>query len=65
MPTKSAYATIIQKPIAVDFLCPWCDEEQRVDIDCFVWNDLWEGREGCECPECGGEVRFDEGVEID
>ena len=61
---RGAYAFIMQKPIAVDFVCPWCDKTQSVDIDQFVWEDLWDRQEGCECPECGREVRFNEGVEL-
>ena len=62
---RGAYAVVEQKPVALVFTCPWCEQEQHVPIDWIIWSELWNGTESCCCPECDREVRFNEGVELD
>ena len=61
---RGAYAIVEQKPVAVRFTCPWCGEEQSIPVDWIIWNELWNGTEGCCCPECDKEVYFNEGIEL-
>ncbi len=56
--------TIEQKPVAVRFECPYCGEQNRADIDCFVWEELWNYTEGYECEHCGKEVDFNGDIDL-
>ena len=56
---------IVTKAVAASFECPFCGCEHRVDIDWFVWDELWEGIERYECDECGKEFDLNGHIEID
>ena len=62
---RSADAVIEQRPVAVLFECPWCGERNRVEIDCFVWEDLWDRTEAVNCDACGRVVSLDGDIELD
>lgn len=47
------------------FECPFCGNEHRVNIDWFVWDELWEGLEGYACDECGREFDLNGHIEIE
>lgn len=56
---------IVTKAVAASFKCPFCGNEHRVNIDWFIWDELWEGLETYECDECGREFDLNGCIEID
>lgn len=56
---------IATKAVAALFECPFCGNEHRVDIDWFVWDELWDGLERYACDECGREFDLNGHIEIE
>lgn len=57
--------TLMTKVTSARFECPFCGCKHNVDIDWFVWDELWEGRERFECDECGKEFDLNGCIERD
>lgn len=55
---------IATKAVAALFECPFCGNEHRVNIDWFVWDELWDGLESYACDECGREFDLNGHIEI-
>lgn len=56
---------IVTKAVAASFECPFCGCEHRVNIDWFVWDELWDGLESYACDECGREFDLNGHIEIE
>lgn len=56
---ERTYFYIKQRPVAISFTCPYCDEDveipwKEMDVPEY-WGDDWGP---VECPECGEEVEL-------